>query len=99
MRIPILVEPTAHNRFRATGCEPFADSVEADTPEAALEQMQEMIDRRISEGARIAAVELPDGANAWTEGAGMFRDDPLFDEWQQAIADYRREGNSNLDSP
>ena len=28
--------------------------------------------------------------NLWTHGAGMFADDPLFDEWQAAIQDYRR---------
>jgi hypothetical protein len=29
--------------------------------------------------------------NPWLKGAGMFRDDPLFEEWQRAIAEYRRE--------
>ena len=28
--------------------------------------------------------------NPWNAVAGMFRDEPLFDEWQEAIADYRR---------
>ena len=28
--------------------------------------------------------------NPWTQVAGMFADDPLFDEWQAAIQDYRR---------
>lgn len=29
--------------------------------------------------------------NPWLKGAGMFRDAPLFEEWQRAIAEYRRE--------
>jgi hypothetical protein len=30
-------------------------------------------------------------SNPWLAMAGMFKDDPLFDEWQAAIAEYRRE--------
>ena len=37
--------------------------------------------------------------NPWLEGAGMFRDDPLFDDWQRAIAEYRREVDANPDAP
>ena len=29
----------------------------------------------------------------------MFRDGPLFDDWQRAIADYRREANQIVDVP
>src|SRR5438270_815105 len=28
--------------------------------------------------------------NPWIEFAGMFKDDPLFDDWQQAIKDRRK---------
>jgi hypothetical protein len=48
---------------------------------------------------RIAATELPDGGNPWLSGASMFRDDPLFDDWQRAIANYRREANESADAP
>ena len=99
MKIPILIEATSEQRYRATGGEPFVDSVEAETPEAALEKMKQLIDDRVAQGACIAALDLPDGANPWLEGAGMFRDDPLFDDWQRAIADYRREANHIADAP
>ncbi len=46
-----------------------------------------------------AAVDLPQRANPWLSGAGMFRDDPLFDEWQRAIAEYRREVDGIADAP
>lgn len=99
MKIPILVEATADHRYRATGAEPFAGTVEADTPGEALEQMQRSIEDRVSRGARIAALELPDDANPWLQGAGMFRGDPLYDDWQQAVSDYRREANETEDAP
>jgi hypothetical protein len=99
MQIAVLIEPTGERRFRATGSAPFLESVEADTPEAALAKVQQLIKDRVSRGARIATLELPDGANPWLEGAGMFRDNPLFGDWQRAIADYRRKANQRADAP
>ena len=99
MKIPILIEPISEQRYRATGSEPFVGSVEAETADAALAKMKQLIFDRLSQGARIAAVDLPDTANPWLEGAGMFCDDSLFDDWQRAIADYRHEVNQIADAP
>ena len=90
MKIPILIEVTKDHRFRATGGEPFAATVEAATPEGALDKMRRGILERMAQGGRIAALDLPGGANPWHGVFGMFQDDPLFDEWQQAISDNRR---------
>jgi hypothetical protein len=46
-----------------------------------------------------AALELPKSVNPWLDGAGMFRDDPLFDDWQRAIAEYRRGADRIADAP
>ncbi len=99
MKIPIWIEATQEQRYRATGAEPFVGSVEAETPEAALEKMKKQIDDRIAQVARIAMLDVSDMSNPWMDGAGMFRDDPLFDDWQQAIADYRRAANQIADAP
>jgi hypothetical protein len=99
MKIPILVEPISGERYRATGSEPFVGSVEGETPDAALVRMKERIEEQLSQGARIAMLDVPDGPNPWLEGAGMFRDDPLFDDWQRAIAQYRFEANQLADAP
>jgi len=99
MRIPVLIEPISEQRYRATGGEPFVGSVEAETAEAALVKLKQRIDDRLSRGARVALIELPPGTNPWLDMAGIFHDDPLFDEWQKAIADYRREVNENPDAP
>ncbi len=43
-------------------------------------------------GATVVPLEItPTKQNLWVQGAGMFRDDPLFDEWQAAISEYRRQ--------
>jgi hypothetical protein len=99
MKIPILIEPTSEQRYVATGSAPFDVSAEADTPDEALEKVKQLISDKVARGARIAAVELPDQANPWLAGAGMFRDDPLFDQWQQGIEDHRRTMNETADAP
>jgi hypothetical protein len=99
MKIPVLIEKTPEQRYRATGGEPFCCSVEADSAKAALDKLRQLIDDRVAQGACITALDLPDGENPWLEGAGMFRNDPLFDDWQQAIADYRRKADQQADAP
>lgn len=99
MKIPILVEPVSVQCYRATGGGPFVGSVEAETPDAALAKMKQRIEDRLSRGARIAMLDVSDDASPWLAGVGMFRDDPLFDDWQRAIADYRREANEVTGAP
>ena len=99
MKIPVLIEATVGQRYRASAGEPFVASVEGDSPEAALQMMREQIELRVAQGALIATLDLPNGENPWLEGVGMFRDEPLFDEWKQAMADYRREANQRVDAP
>jgi len=74
-------------------------TVEADTREAALESMRGLIADRVQHGAMIAELDLPGGDNPWLAGAGMFRDDPSFDDWQQAITEYRRQVDETAESP
>lgn len=37
--------------------------------------------------------------NPWIRAKGIFKDDPLFDEWQQAIEDYRRQIDEDPNIP
>ena len=99
MRIPILIEPTAQHRYRASACEPLVASVEGDSPEAVMEKMKQQIDARLAQGAVIKSIELPEGENPWLSGVGMFRNEPLFDQWQEAMAEYRREANRRTEAP
>ncbi len=99
MRIPIFVEPIADNCYRASGGAMVVDSVEAETADAAVEKMKRVIEDRVARGARVVAIDCPDGANPWLAGVGMFREDPMFDDWQQAMADYRREANETAIDP
>ena len=47
----------------------------------------------------VTQVTVPDTGpgNPWIEFAGMFKDDPYFDEWQEAIAENRRKADQDPD--
>jgi predicted RNase H-like HicB family nuclease len=97
MKIPVRIEPVAGNGYRARTGEPFAFTAEGATREEALERLRELI-RRLPDGAEVTGVEIP-VPNPWVEFAGMFKDDPYFDEWQAAIAENRRKADEDLDLP
>jgi hypothetical protein len=97
MDIPVLIEPVAGNGYRAKSGGPLALTAEGATRDEALERLSELM-RRLPPGAEMRAVEIPT-PNPWIEFAGMFKDDPYFDEWQAAIAENRRKADEELDLP
>jgi hypothetical protein len=42
---------------------------------------------------------LAQGENPWLKAAGMFHGDPYFEEWQEAIREYRRQVDNDPDAP
>jgi predicted RNase H-like HicB family nuclease len=98
MKIPVLIEPIADDGFRATGGPPFEVTAQGTTREEALARLREAIDHRMVEGSVLVPLEIDTTEeNPWDAVAGMFRDDPLFDEWQDAIAAYRRKVDEDED--
>lgn len=92
MEIAVLIEPVPGKGYRARGGEPFALEAEGPTKEEALRKLRELIDSRLEEGAELVSLNVPAGENPWVSFAGMFKDDPLFDDWQATITE-RREGS------
>jgi predicted RNase H-like HicB family nuclease len=99
MEIPVLIERVEGNGFRARGGEPLGLTTDGATPEEALGKLQQLLKDRIAAGARIVPLEVPGADNPWRTFAGMFKDDPLYDEWQQAIAENRRRADADPDVP
>ena len=87
-----VIEPVAGNGFRATSGSPLVLNAEGATRDEALANLRQLVRQRLDEGLEVATLEVADrvGGNPWVEFAGMFKDDPLFDDWQQAIAENRR---------
>jgi hypothetical protein len=91
MTISVLIEPIVDGGFRATGGSPFVASAHGATRAEALDRLRLEIEGKIAAGAVLVPLEVGSNyANPWTNGAGMFKDNPLFDAWQESIADYRR---------
>ena len=91
MQIAVLVEPVNGTGYRATSGQPLAFTAEGVTREDALRQLQDAVQNRLNAGAEIMPLELDAKKNSLASYAGMFKNNPLFDEWQAAIAEYRRQ--------
>lgn len=89
MQLEVLIEPMNGRGFRASGAGPFRVSVDGATREEALKKLQDEIQTRIRSGAEIITLEMPAESNPWLKIAGMYKDDPMLEEWKQAMAEYR----------
>jgi hypothetical protein len=99
--IQVLIERIGKGRFRATSGEPLPASVEARTREAAVVKLKKEVGKRLQNGAELVSVDLGTSAQAHplAEFAGMFKDDPLFDEVVEIMAENRRRRNADPDVP
>ena len=80
MQIPVLVEPVSNNGYRARSGEPLACSAEGETSHDAIRNLQALLDQRFTPGTSLIQLNVPSTENPWVEYAGMFKDDPMFDE-------------------
>jgi hypothetical protein len=99
MQLSVIIEPVSGNGFRAIGAGVETLSADGATADEALENFRELLARRLAAGMRVVTVELPGSESPWTKVAGIYKDDPLFEEWRQAMADYRRQIDDDPDSP
>ena len=95
MQLPVLVEPVPGEGYRATGGEPFALVAEGATREDALRTLRSLIESKVSAGAEIVTLDIPVAGHPWGPFAGMFRDDPLVEEWKQTMAKLRHQGDGD----
>ncbi len=93
MRISVLIEPVPRHGFRASGGEPFAMVAEGATRDDALQELRKLIEGKVSAGAEIVTLDVPVAEHPWLPFAGMFRDDPLVEEWKETMAELRRQAD------
>ena len=99
MDIPILVEPTSANQYRASTGEPLQLETEAPTRDEAIQKLRELIDHRVEAGAEVIALPVGSSVHPLAPFAGMLRDDPLAEPWKQAMAEYRDQSDDAPDTP
>ncbi len=67
-------------------------TVDAATREEALTRLREALRQRLTEVEIVPLdIDLPENANPWLRFAGMFQDDPLFDEVVEEMEADRRQ--------
>jgi hypothetical protein len=91
VEIPVLIEATGDGRIRARSGEPLPLSVEGATRDEALAKLRDQVQVCFESGKELLSLTVGTGFPSLPAGAGVFRDDPYFGDWQQAIAEYRRQ--------
>jgi hypothetical protein len=99
MKIAVLIEPVPGNGFRAKGGEPLAMSAEGATRAEAIARLKTLIANRLTVGTELIGLELGAEEHSLAPVSGWTKDDPLLDEWQQAVLDYRRHVEDDPDRP
>jgi len=97
MKIATLVEPIAAGGYRASLNQPFGLAAEGSTVEEAVGLLKSQVEARLASGARVVEIDVSGGEHPLAPFAGMFRDNPLFGEWQEEIVEYRRQIDEDPD--
>lgn len=91
MQIPVVIEQLAGNRFRAKSATAQAFVVEAETVEESLLLWRERFAAVLPADAEVVQVEpAASSDHPLARFAGDLKDDPLFDDWQAAIEEFRQ---------
>ena len=98
MEILILIEPVLGNGYRARGGPLLDLSADGSTREEALAKLREQLEARMSAGAAIVPLQVP-AQHPWAQFAGMFKDDPDFQDVVDIIAENRRAMDADPNIP
>lgn len=89
MQVATLIEPIGARGFRAKIGSPFEITVEAASRQEAVQQLRACLQQRMAAGAELVTLEMNTTTHAWAEFAGDLKDDPMLDDWKNAMAEYR----------
>jgi hypothetical protein len=100
MQIPVLIEQIQGNGYRASGGEPLKLSAEGATREEALQKLQSLIRQRLAQGAEVVQLTVDNARHPWDEFVGTWdENDPVIQEWEKAVVEYRRQVDADPDIP
>ena len=97
MQIPVLVERVKGNGYRARGTEPFAVSAKGATRDEALAKLRAKIQTRLKNGTELVGLEVDPQPHPLAEFAGMFKDDPDFEDVLRIMKDNRKKMDEDPD--
>lgn len=93
----VLIQQQSENSWTAIALGGLDCKVQASTREQALENLRQSIQQRFA-NAEIAQLEvqIPSAEHPWMKFAGMFKDDPYWNEFLDDMATYRRELDAEI---
>jgi predicted RNase H-like HicB family nuclease len=99
MEIPVLLEPLPEGGFRARSADPLGLTAQGDTPDSALRHLRSLIEAHTASGTMWTAIDVPISTFGPHPGAGIYRDEPLYDRWRAEIEANRQEIEDDPDIP
>lgn len=99
MEISVLVEPLPGGGFQARSADALGLTAQGDTPDTALRHLRDLIQARTAAGAIFTSINVPGRATTSHLGAGIYKDDPLFDRWKAEIEAYRQQVEDDPNQP
>jgi predicted RNase H-like HicB family nuclease len=97
MEIPVLLEPLPGGGFQARSADPLGLIARGETPDSALRHLRDLIATRAASGVILTSIDVPAPKYGPHPGAGMYKDDPLFDRWREEVEAYRRQVEDDPD--
>ena len=99
MQVPVLIEQVENNGYRASSGAPLTLSADGATEKEALAKLEQQFRARMKAGSQIVALDISGSPHLLAEFAGMFKDDPLFEQVIEIMAENRRRRNADPDVP
>lgn len=97
MNVQVVVERVPGSGYVARAGSPYDMSAEGATEEEALAKLKQR-----AAAAKVITLDLPNGANPWVAICGDSRHlvgDPMWEEYKQAVEDYRNRVDQDEDRP
>jgi hypothetical protein len=95
MKIRIVVEPIASGGFRAGATEPFSISAEANSRDESVQKLHDLLRQQIKNEEPLELLEI-NPSHPWARFAGTWDDDdPILQEWEQAVKEYRQKADES----
>jgi len=95
MELQVPIEKTGNDNYIARGG-PLMEAAEGATPEEAMSRFRDQVLARLSSGAELKTITIPEPGNALLKYAGMFKDDADFNEVVEIMAERRRQMDAGL---
>jgi predicted RNase H-like HicB family nuclease len=99
MEIPVVIEPVAGDGYLARMGEPLSLSAAGASRHDALRNLQQAVRQRLESGTTLASlhVGVQGEDSPWITFAGMFKDEPMFDDVRRIMAGNRTADDADPD--